>query len=91
MELLFGRHEFVADLNCREFVLADASVQNLLQTGDRIEMPGAVAVNERYRERPVLGPEVQGHRSIRIVTETMHLLIFLLEHFAVVLILGCIA
>src|SRR5271156_1229536 len=90
-KLSFGGHEFVTDQNGPEFVLADSSEQDFLQTSVRIEAPGAVLLNERDRERPVLGADIQGHRSVGVPTQTVHLLVFLDEHFAVEPILGLIA
>src|SRR5260370_33364766 len=87
---LFGGDEFVASRNRREFIVTNSAEGDFLSAGIRIEAPGAVCRNQRYREWPVLGADIKGHRSVGLATQAMHLLVFLDEHFAVELILPSI-
>ena len=53
--------------------------QDLLLTGVRIEPPRAVLTDQRDGERPILGPDAQHQRSVRLVSQAVHLLVFLDE------------
>src|SRR5579862_1392033 len=86
--LLFGGNEFVASRNRCEFVVTDSAKRDFLRTGFGIEAPGTIRLNERDREWPVLDADVKGYRTVGIVTQAMHLLVFLNELFAFDLILA---
>src|SRR5205823_7825716 len=72
----------------RQFVLANLPEQDLLLTGVRIEPPGAIFPGQRDGEWPILGPNAQHQRSVGLVSQAVHLLVFLDEQFAVELILA---
>src|SRR5271156_1185876 len=82
--------KIAANRNCRELVLADSPEPNFLLARVRIEAPSPILLDDRNRERPVLGSNVERRRSIALTAHTVHLLVFLDEHCAVGLILAVV-
>jgi hypothetical protein len=77
--MCFGCEQRVADPNRRDFVLAYPPETDFVRTAVRVESPHTIADYERNREGPVLGSDVQGHGSPRLLHEAVHFLIFLYE------------
>src|SRR5258708_22691044 len=74
--VLLRLDQFAARIQGGKFIGANAAEKDLVFAGVRVEIPGAVVVNQGNRKRPVFGADHQGYRAVRLGDEAMHLLVF---------------
>src|SRR5229473_7156575 len=76
-KILFLRvDQIAAGVHGGKFISADAPENDLVFARDRVEIPRIVVFHQGNRKRPVFGSDYQGHRSVRLCHEQMHLLVF---------------
>src|SRR5580700_3731027 len=73
--LLLGLHHRLADLDRVEFVFTDTPREDFLLAVGGIEVPFALAFNQRDGHRPVVGAQVEENAAIVFGDEPMHLIV----------------
>src|SRR6266481_423629 len=74
--LLLRIDQIAARIHGGKFISAYAPEYDLVFTRGRVEIPRTVILHQGNRKRPVFGSDYQGHSSVGLCHEPMHLLVF---------------
>src|SRR5258708_23377033 len=74
--LLLRIAQIAARIHGGKFISAYAPEYDLVFTRGRVEIPRTVILHQGNRKRPVFGSDYQGHSSVGLCHEPMHLLVF---------------
>src|SRR5229473_3051193 len=76
-KILFLRvDQIAARIHGGNFISADAPEHDLVFARGSVEIPRNVLLHQGNRKRPVFGSDCQGHSSVGLCHEPMHLLVF---------------